>query len=44
LSDVVAGATIGVLATRLIAARLLRPRDAAVPAAAQDAAPSAPGV
>ena len=45
LSDVVAGAAIGVLVTRAIAAWLLPRRNAIAPAtAAQDAAPASPAV
>jgi lipid A 4'-phosphatase len=45
LSDVVAGAVIGVMVTRALAAWLLRHRDRRGPAAVtQDAAPSSPGV
>jgi membrane-associated phospholipid phosphatase len=44
LSDVVAGAAIGILVTRALAAWLLRPRDAAVQPASQDAAPSSSAV
>ena len=43
LSDVIAGAAIGVVATRLIASWLLRRRDGADPAA-HDAAPASRAV
>jgi undecaprenyl-diphosphatase len=43
LSDVVAGAAIGVIATRALAARLL-PRRGTVSATARDAAPVSPAV
>ena len=45
LSDVIAGAAIGIIVTRAIAAWMLRQRDiTAVPATVEDAAPSSPAV